>query len=88
MSRLNRESTSISISEFYENHLLKKYNYEPAYQRKSVWSDEKKAFLIDSILKNFPIPPIFLYLKIDERTGKTTFDVVDGKQRLTYLTMF
>lgn len=88
MSRLNRESTSISISEFYENHLLKKYNYEPAYQRKSVWSDEKKAFLIDSILKNFPIPPIFLHQKIDERTGKTTFDVVDGKQRLTSLTMF
>lgn len=88
MSRLNRESTSISVSEFYENHLLKKYNYEPAYQRKSVWSEEKKAFLIDSILKNFPIPPIFLHQKIDEDTGKTTFDVVDGKQRLTSLTMF
>jgi hypothetical protein len=88
MSRLNRESTSISIAEFYENHLLNKYNFEPAYQRKSVWTDEKKAFLIDSILKNFPIPPIFLHQKIDEDTGKTKFDVVDGKQRLTSLTMF
>jgi len=88
MSRLKRESASISISEFYENHLLNKYNYDPVYQRKSVWTDEKRAFLIDSILKNFPIPPIFLHQKIDEDTGKTSFDIVDGKQRLTALTMF
>lgn len=88
MSLLKRESTSISISEFYENHLLKKYNYDPVYQRKSIWTDEKRAFLIDSILKNFPIPPIFLHQKINDNTGKTSFDVVDGKQRLTSLTMF
>jgi len=85
---IKRESTSISISEFYENHLLNKYNYDPVYQRKSVWTDEKRAFLIDSILKNFPIPPIFLHQKINPDTGKTNFDVVDGKQRLTAITMF
>jgi len=88
MTVLKRESTSISISEFYENHLLNKYNYDPVYQRKSVWTDEKRAFLIDSILKNFPIPPIFLHQKINSDTGKTSFDVVDGKQRLTAITMF
>ncbi|MFU5000037.1 DUF262 domain-containing protein [Pseudomonas paraeruginosa] len=88
MTIIKRESTSISISEFYENHLLNKYDYDPVYQRKSVWTDEKRAFLIDSILKNFPIPPIFLHQKIDPDTGKTSFDVVDGKQRLTAITMF
>ncbi|WP_137009848.1 DUF262 domain-containing protein [Aquitalea aquatilis] len=88
MGRINRQSTSISISEFYENHVLTKYNYEPEYQRKSIWTDEKQSFLVDSILRNFPIPPIFLHQKIDPDNGKTKFDVVDGKQRLTSIIRF
>lgn len=85
---LDRSSNTISISEFYENHLLLKYDYSPPYQRKSVWDIEKKSFLIDSILKNFPMPPIFLQKHVDVKTGKTKFDVVDGKQRLTSIIEF
>jgi len=79
---LQRESNRITIASFYENNTLSKYNFEPPYQRRSLWTDEKKSFLIDSILKNFPMPPIFLHQKIDEESGKTTYDVIDGKQRL------
>lgn len=85
---LDRSSNNISISEFYENHLLGKYDYDPPYQRKSVWDSERKSFLIDSILKNFPIPPIFLRKHVDVKTGKTRYDVVDGKQRLTSIIEF
>lgn len=85
---LNRNSTKINIATFWENHKLKKYNYSPEYQRSGdVWSDEKKSFLIDSILKNFPIPPIFLHQKISS-DGKTSYDVIDGKQRLTSIIEF
>jgi len=79
---LQRESNKITIANFYESNLLKKFNFEPPYQRRSLWSDEKKSFLIDSILRNFPIPPIFLHQKINDDTGMTTYDVIDGKQRL------
>lgn len=82
MKYLVRDSNSITISQFYELHLLTKFNYDPPCQRKSVWGEEQKSFLIDSLLKNFPIPPIFLYRKIDNETGKETYDVIDGKQRL------
>ncbi|OPZ94320.1 MAG: hypothetical protein BWY74_00664 [Firmicutes bacterium ADurb.Bin419] len=86
---LKRDSTNITIAEFYEKHLLGKYNYNPAYQRKSdVWNTDKKSFLIDSILKNFPIPPIFLHQRIDEKSGATKYDVIDGKQRLTAIVEF
>lgn len=85
---LNRNSTKINIATFWENHKLEKYNYSPKYQRSGdVWSDEKKSFLIDSILKNFPIPPIFLHQKISS-DGKTSYDVIDGKQRLTSIIEF
>lgn len=88
MSLIRRESNTISLASFWENEQLQKYNYNPGYQRDSVWSDEKQAFLIDSILKNIPIPPIFLHQIIDNDTGKTTYDVIDGKQRLTSIIRF
>lgn len=85
---LNRETNTITIANFWESYLLNKYDFDPAYQRKSVWSDEKQSFFIDSIFKNFPIPPIFLHQKIDDAVGKTTYDIIDGKQRLTSIIRF
>lgn len=85
---LGRESNTITIATFYENHLLGKYNYNPSCQRKSVWDEERESFLIDSIMKNFSIPAIFLYQKIDDESGKTIYDVIDGKQRLTSIIKF
>ncbi|MCL1096173.1 MULTISPECIES: DUF262 domain-containing protein [Shewanella] len=88
MTLFKRESNTISLATFWENYQLKKYNFEPGYQRDSIWSTEKQSFLIDSILKNIPIPPIFLHLTIDDSTGKTSFAVIDGKQRLTSIIAF
>ena len=85
---IKRESNSISLATFWETYLLDKFDFNPAYQRLSVWSDEKQSFLIDSILRNFPIPPIFLHQHIDEDTGRTSYDVIDGKQRLTSIVRF
>lgn len=88
VKKLQRTATTISIASFHEQNQLDKYNFDPPYQRKSVWSDEKQSYFIDSILRNFPIPPIFLHRKIDADTGRTTFDVIDGKQRLTAIARF
>lgn len=83
-----RNSTKLTISEFYDNFKLQKYNFEASYQRKSdVWSEDKKSFLIDSILKNYPIPAIFMRPIIDD-DGRTKYDIIDGKQRLQSLISF
>lgn len=88
-NRYYRKSTSITISNFYEQFQLKKYNFDPPYQRDmNVWSMEQKSFLIDTIFKNFPIPPIFLEQKINPDTGITNYDVIDGKQRLSAIIGF
>lgn len=89
MKVLERNSNNINIATFWENFQLGKYNFDPDYQRPSdVWSYSKKSFLIDTILKNFPMPPIFLHQHIDTKTGKTIYDVIDGKQRLTTIISF
>ncbi|WP_163880847.1 DUF262 domain-containing protein [Paenibacillus favisporus] len=80
---MQRSSNNITISEYMEQHSLDKYHYSPEYQRHSaVWNTEQKSFLLDSIFKNYPMPPVFLRSKLDKDTGKTKYDVVDGKQRL------
>jgi hypothetical protein len=79
----DRNSTKLTISEFFDNFEQGKYNFKVEYQRKSdVWSEDKRSFLIDSILKNYPMPPIFMRPNIDTQSGKTKYDIVDGKQRL------
>ncbi len=83
INKLNRSSNSISIANYYENVKAEKYDFDPKYQRNSVWTEEKQSFLIDSIMRNFPIPPVFLRQIINNETGKTSYEVIDGKQRLT-----
>ena len=61
-------------------------NLEPGFQRQSVWTDRDRAKLIDSILRNYPLPAIFLYRRHDG--GHLIYDVIDGKQRLESIFMF
>lgn len=85
--RLKRKSNTVTISSLNEWRALDKLNMTPKYQRKSVWGTEQQSLLIDSILKNIPVPPVFLRESIDKK-GITTFEVIDGKQRLTSIFKF
>lgn len=71
------------IVNLYEDDQL---NLEPGFQRQSVWSDRDRAKLIDSILRNYPLPAIFLYRR--EEQGQFIYDVIDGKQRVESILMF
>ncbi|MHB8233744.1 MAG: DUF262 domain-containing protein, partial [Solirubrobacteraceae bacterium] len=62
-------------------------NLTPPYQRRSVWNRQYRAYFIETILLNYPAPPIFLHETIDS-DGVATYSVVDGKQRLTTIFEF
>ena len=58
----------------------------PEFQRRLVWTNSDKAKLIDTVLKGYPFPEIYLAngeLNID--TGDGTQLLVDGQQRVTTL---
>ena len=60
---------------------------DPQYQRRSVWNLEYRRFYIDTVLRDFPSPAI--YLAIETRAGAPTmYHVIDGKQRLETLIAF
>lgn len=54
----------------------------PEFQRNSVWPRSAKAYLIDTILCDRPMPLFFFQRGRSAQTGKSTYTVVDGQQRL------
>jgi uncharacterized protein DUF262 len=55
----------------------------PNFQRRNVWKKAAKSYLIDTIVRGFSMPIIFLRdLPADLTTLESKRDVVDGQQRL------
>jgi hypothetical protein len=54
------------------------YRLSPEYQRRHRWSSVQQSLLIESLIMNVPIPPIFLY-----EYDYSKYEVMDGLQRMT-----
>lgn len=52
-----------------------------------VWPESKQIGLIDSVFRNFYIPPVIFAVQNDE-DGEVVRVCVDGKQRLTSIQKF
>jgi len=65
--------------------LISKDNYKmnPEYQRRHRWSNKKRSTLIESLIMNVPLPPVFLY-----EYDYSSYEVMDGLQRLTAISSF
>ena len=84
---MSRILTTQDISWFLDLNEKEQLDLNPPYQRRSVWSSRDKRFFVDTILNNYPAPPIFLHKTIDDN-GRSTYHVVDGKQRLQTIIEF
>jgi hypothetical protein len=52
------------------------------FQRNSIWPKSAKAYLIDTILNERPIPLFFFQRGASPQSGRPEYAVVDGQQRL------
>src|SRR5712664_261663 len=59
----------------------------PEYQRGRVWTLAQKKRLVDSVLRGYPIPLIYLHHISKEVAGhkREDFEVIDGQQRISAL---
>ena len=77
------------ILQLQKNKLLE---VDPEYQRGRVWTQVQKQFFVDSILRGYHIPLIYLHLKKgkvigDLRVGDRLY-IIDGQQRVRALYEF
>jgi Protein of unknown function DUF262 len=76
------DSRTYSINDFVEWDAQKQLVLNPAFQRRAVWSDKAKSYLIDTILRGKPIPKVFIRQSLNVTTKTSIREVVDGQQRL------
>ncbi|ODA29951.1 DUF262 domain-containing protein [Planctopirus hydrillae] len=84
----NFDSRTYSINDFVEWQANDQLELSPRYQRKAVWSEGAKSYLLDTIIRGKPIPKVFIRQKINPRTKKSVREVVDGQQRLRAILSF
>ncbi len=54
----------------------------PEFQRRNIWPQPAKSYLIDTILEGLPIPNIYMRSSTNPTDMRTYREVVDGQQRL------
>ncbi|KAI6001912.1 hypothetical protein EDD15DRAFT_2472675 [Pisolithus albus] len=80
-------TTQYTTKSLYDQIIDNAVDLDPEYQRDVVWSDEKQSGLIDSILRNYYMPPIIFAVSFQD-DGSERRTCIDGKQRLTSIQKF
>lgn len=62
----------------------------PEYQRGAVWKEGQQKKLVDSVMRGYPLPLIYLHHKKQTIGGISTqaFEIIDGQQRINALYYF
>lgn len=84
----NFDSRTYSINDFLEWDNNKQLELAPKFQRRSVWTDTARSYLMDTIISGKPIPKVFIRQKLNPQTKKSIREVVDGQQRLRTILAF
>ena len=80
MERVDYES--MVIQDIINAHEREELNISPWYQRRAVWTNAHKSYLINSIFELMPVPSIYIRHTIDLERERTIKEVVDGQQRI------
>jgi hypothetical protein len=80
MDRVDYES--MVIQDLINSHERGELNISPWYQRRAVWTNPQKAYLVNSIFETMPVPTVYIRHTLDLEREKTVKEVVDGQQRI------
>lgn len=78
---IKTKNFDISFNELLDMYNNKELIISPDYQRMFRWSEEKQSMLIESLILEMPLPPVFV-IEIEDGI----YELIDGLQRIsTYL---
>ena len=80
---------TMAVADYCHAYQRKEVLVERKYQRNAgVWPKRAQAYLIETILRGFPMPKLALHQQTDVRSRKTLKYVVDGQQRTNAIVDF
>ncbi len=86
MEQINWQPSSNSIADLKDWTDNNRLELQPSFQRKSVWGNAAQIMLMDTILKNIPMPKIFVSSLVK---GDSPYrSVIDGQQRISAILAF
>lgn len=87
---MKADPTTMTVKDLLDLKRKEMLKANPEYQRGAVWTPAQQKKLIDSVLRGYPIPLIYLHHIKDTAAGITTqrFEVIDGQQRINALWEF
>ncbi len=80
---IKTDNYPMSIGELANLYQVGDLDISPIYQRMFRWDITQQSALIESILLNIPIPPIYVY-----QNEKGKWNLIDGQQRLSTIFKF
>lgn len=79
---------SYSVRDFEEWDDKGELDLAPKFQRRDIWSDKARSYLIDTIIRGKPIPKLYMRQDVNPKTRRTKREIVDGQQRLRSVLSF
>ncbi len=76
----NFDTRVYNISDFLQWRDNEQLDLSPDFQRRAVWSEKAKSYLVDTVVRGKPMPKIIITQELRDR--KNIRVVVDGQQRL------
>lgn len=88
MSKIQLSQRMYSIRDIIRLLDSKELSIQPKYQRRRTgWPVTAKTALIDTIMNNFPLPPIYLRDFVNEDNQRRK-EIIDGQQRISTIVEF
>ncbi len=80
---MNRSTVNWTAKKLYGQFSTNKATSENEIQRGVVWNIQQKSLFIHSLIMDYPVPPFYAI-----KSGRNSFDFIDGKQRSTAIIDF
>ncbi len=89
---MTKANISWNINQIVKGMANGTIRFDNAIQRGYVWDKKRASLLIDSVLREYPVPPIFTIRTEEKITVRnkevSVYDCIDGKQRSTAFKLF
>lgn len=84
------KSSKLKIQDLLDLKRNNMLTVNPEYQRGAVWLEPQQKKLIDSVLRGYPLPLIYLHHKKRSVAGmqREDLEIIDGQQRINALNIF